>query len=168
MILAPFWINPVHRTTCNMILTPFFLCVHFAIHQFLQIILVAKYVVRHGIESIPSHKHQRRPLPSLLSSMHVPYQWSTMHLSKNEKYREAQCEHVPGEGEPHPDQDHQHHHGQDHRQEPLPSVSNIMRCGVVSVPASRPPVPGSNLGPGPPHSVVWGAGFNPINSVQIM
>ena len=26
-----------------------------------------------------------------------------------------------------------------------------------SVPASGPPGPGSNLGPGPPHSVVWGA-----------
>ena len=36
---------------------------------------------------------------------------------------------------------------------------NIRKCGSleVSVPASRPPVPGSNLGPGPLHSVVWGA-----------
>ena len=33
------------------------------------------------------------------------------------------------------------------------------RCGglVVSVPASRSPVPGSNLGPGPPQSAVRGA-----------
>ena len=28
---------------------------------------------------------------------------------------------------------------------------------MVSIPIFRPPVLGSNLGPGPPHSVVWGA-----------
>ena len=28
---------------------------------------------------------------------------------------------------------------------------------MVSIPIFGPPVPGSNLGPGPPHSVVWGA-----------
>ena len=35
----------------------------------------------------------------------------------------------------------------------------LRRCGglVVRVHTSRLPGPGSNLGPGPPHSVVWGA-----------
>ena len=39
----------------------------------------------------------------------------------------------------------------------LPKCNIIFRrCGglVVSILATRPPVPGSNLGPGPPHSVV--------------
>ena len=37
----------------------------------------------------------------------------------------------------------------------LRRCGGIRRCGglVVSVPASRSPGPGSNLGPGPPHSV---------------
>ena len=38
---------------------------------------------------------------------------------------------------------------------------------VVSVPASRPPVPGSNLGPGPPRSVIWGAEDCTVKTVQI-
>ena len=41
---------------------------------------------------------------------------------------------------------------------------------VVSVPASRPPVPGSIFSLGPPLSVVWGAADRAVNSntVQIM
>ena len=42
-------------------------------HQtFLLIILVAKKLVWQGFESISSHKQQRRPVPSLLSSSMLP------------------------------------------------------------------------------------------------
>ena len=49
-----------------------------------------------------------------------------------------------------------------------------MRCGglvvtgywlLVSVPASRSLVPGSNLGPGSPHSAVCGAADRTVNNV---
>ena len=36
---------------------------------------------------------------------------------------------------------------------------------MVSVPASRPPVPGSNFGPGPPHSGLMG-GTEPLTQVK--
>ena len=39
----------------------------YSIHPFLLNHPVGKYLVRQGIESIPSSKQQRRPLPSLLS-----------------------------------------------------------------------------------------------------
>ena len=46
----------------------------------------------------------------------------------------------------------------------------LRRCGglVDSVPASRPPFPGSYLVPGPPHSAVTGVADPHCNTVHIM